>query len=122
MFAMLKEIIEIQEASGSFSHVGSIQSVEATSTEGSGRSPAGMPIGVVVAALAVLGVVGCCFYKSRKRSLTVNGGPNSSNKEDNHHTDDSSNEGDGNRGDEPIEVHATLIDSTKDLVSGEKQK
>lgn len=122
MFALLKEIIESQEASGSFSHAGSVQSVEAISSEGSGRPTAGMPIGVVVAALAVLGVAGCCYYKSRKRSLTVNGGPGSSNKEDNHHTDDSSNEGDGIRDQEPIEVHATLIDNVTDKVSGEKQK
>ena len=122
MFAMLKEIIESQEASGSFSHAGSIQSVEAISSEGSGRPPAGMPIGVVVATLALLGVAGCCYYKSRKSPLTVNEGPSSSNKEENHHTDDSSNEGDAIRDQEPIEVHATLIDDIKDKVSGGKQK
>lgn len=122
MLALLKEIIESQEASGSFSHAGSLQSVEVTSADGSGGAPAGMLAGVVVAALAVLGVAGCCFYKSRKRSLIVNGGPSSSNKQENHLTDDSSNEGDGNRAQEPIEVHATLIENIKDKVSAEKQK
>ena len=122
MLALLIDIIEDQEASGSFSEAGSVQSVVATSSKGNRDTPNGLPVGVVVGALAVLGVAGGYYYKSRKRSLIVNGGPIPSDKEDNHNTDDSSNEGEVRRSQEPIEVHATLIDYVNDHLSAEKKK
>jgi len=122
MFALLTEVIQAQDASGSFADAGTIQSIEATSTDGSDRGApsVGMPVGVVVAALVVIAAAGGYYYHSRKRSLVVNRGPESSEKQDQHHTDDSSNEGDGRR-DEPIEAQAILIDDGAGE-KGEKKK
>ena len=99
MFAMLTEIIQEQEASGQFAEAGLVGSVGATSTENTdgsfggfgadgGRS-AGLPVGVVVGTLAVVGLVGGIWYRSRKRRSVIVRGQD---KNDNHHTDDSSNE------------------------------
>ena len=92
MFAMLEDVIQTQEETGSFAGAGSVQMVEATSLDSSSDRDAGvgLPVGVAIAAFVVLAVVGCCFYKSRKRTLVVNGRRGGSDKQDHPNTDDSS--------------------------------
>jgi len=97
MFALLADVIQAQDEAGSFVDAGSIQMVEVSSSEtDSGGKSVGLAVGVAVAAFVVLSIAGCCFYKSRKRTLVVNGGRGTSDKQEHPNTDDSSNEGDRN--------------------------
>ena len=102
MFAMLTEIIQEQEASGSFAEVGSVEAIRAEGGNangifgtlggddgGDGGSSTGLAVGLAVGALLVVGLVGGIWYRSRKRRLVV---AQRQGKNNNPETDDSSNE------------------------------
>ena len=66
MFDLLVETIQFQASTGSFTGVGEVKSVSSSSKSDGGGGSAGLPVGVAVGAVIVLGALGGLFFYKRK--------------------------------------------------------